>query len=303
MSFSGPLLIAIAAILWGVDGILRRSLYALPPVTIVFYEHLIGTLILLPFFLRVFRNESLTKKEWWAIIFVALTSGVLGTLFFTEALAAVNYIPFSVVFLLQKLQPIFVVGTAAIVLKEKLSKLYWIWGGVAIIAAYFVTFPEGWVNVGSGTLAAALFAVLAALCWGVSTAISRYALLQHSSLFITGIRFFLATLFAIPFVFALGAEGSVSLVGNDQVLRFIGIALTSGAVALWIYYRGLKSTKASVATIVELLFPLTAVLIDIYLYKTILEPQQYIAGVVLIFAVYKVARLNKKIATAEMAQV
>src|SRR5689334_3191069 len=113
----GPLLIVFAAILWGVDGVLRRSLYTLPPITIVFFEHLIGALLIAPFFLPKLWKEKLSRKEWWAILFVSLMSGVLGTLWFTTALAKTNFIPFSVVFLLQKLQPIFTIGTAAIVLK------------------------------------------------------------------------------------------------------------------------------------------------------------------------------------------
>ncbi len=291
----GPLLIFIAAVLWGIDGILRRSLYSLPPITIVFYEHIIGALLILPFFLRVYKKERLTRQEWLAMGTVALFSGLLGTLFFTTALAKVNFIPFSVVFLLQKLQPIFTVITAWIVLKEKPTKQYWLWAALAVGAAYFVTFPGGAVNVatGVGTLAAAGFAVLAALCWGSTTAFSRYTLLNHSNTFVTGLRFFLTILFAIPALFILGATPQVTDVGGGEVLRLVAIALSSGLVALWIYYRGLKTTKASVATIVELAFPLTAVFIDYFLYHTTLAPSQYIAALVLLFAVYKVSRLNK----------
>jgi hypothetical protein len=39
------------------DGIVRRDLYHLPPVTIVFYEHLLGAVILLPLVLRYLKRE------------------------------------------------------------------------------------------------------------------------------------------------------------------------------------------------------------------------------------------------------
>ncbi len=294
---SGPLLIFIAAVLWGIDGILRRSLYSLPPITIVFYEHVIGALIILPFFLHIYKKERLTRKEWIAIGTVALFSGLLGTLFFTTALAKVNFIPFSVVFLLQKLQPVFTIITAWVVLKEKPGKYYWLWAAIAVGAAYFVTFPRGVVNVstGAGTLAAAGFAVLAALCWGSTTAFSRYTLLNHSNTFITGLRFFLTVLFAIPALFILGAAPQTTDVGGGEVLRLFAVAFSSGLVALWIYYRGLKTTKASVSTIVELAFPLTAVIIDYFLYHSTLAPSQYLAAAVLLFAVYKVSRLKSAV--------
>jgi drug/metabolite transporter (DMT)-like permease len=292
---SGPLLILLAALLWGVDGILRRSLYSVPPITIVFYEHVIGVLLILPFFLRVYKKEQLTRKEWLVMLVVALFSGLLGTLFFTTALAKVNFIPFSVVFLLQKLQPMFTVITAALVLKEKPAKQYWIWAALAVAAAYFVTFPGGQVNLstGAGTIAAAVFAVLAALCWGSTTAFSRYALLNHSNTFVTGLRFLLTIVFAIPALYLLSSLPQTVDVGGGQILRLFGIALSSGLVALWLYYRGLKTTRASVSTIIELAFPMTAVFIDYFLYHTVLAPSQYIAAIVLLFAVYNVSRLNK----------
>src|SRR3989344_2210017 len=115
----GPLLIFIAAVLWDLDGILRRSLYGLPPITIVFFEHLIGLIIIAPFLWKAWTRETLTRKEWGVLGVVALLSGVLGTLFFTTALLKVNFIPFSVVFLIQKLQPIFAVGMAWVVLGER----------------------------------------------------------------------------------------------------------------------------------------------------------------------------------------
>ena len=105
----GPVFIFMAAILWALDGILRRFLFDLPPITIVFLEHLIGLIIISPFFFRTWKKESLSKKEWGVIGLVAFLSGVLGTLFFTTALLKVNFIQFSVVLLLQKLQPIFAI--------------------------------------------------------------------------------------------------------------------------------------------------------------------------------------------------
>ena len=183
----GSLLIIAAAVLWGIDGVLRRSLYSISPIVIVFYEHLIGAAIILPVFLKDKNRSGLTKKEWLAIIFVAFLSGVLGTLWFTTALLKVNFIPFSVVFLIQKLQPLFAIGSAAILLREKVDRRYIGWAVLSLAAAYFVTFKNGIVNfeTGEGTIIAALFALGAAFAWGSSTAFSRYALLAHSNTQIT----------------------------------------------------------------------------------------------------------------------
>ena len=58
-SYAGPVLIIIAALLWAVDGVIRRNLYILPPITIIFLEHLIGLIILSPFvFKYVLKTQS-----------------------------------------------------------------------------------------------------------------------------------------------------------------------------------------------------------------------------------------------------
>ncbi len=288
---TGALLIFVAAVLWGIDGVLRRSLFGLPPITIVFFEHLIGAFLLLPFVIRAWKNEHLTKHEWGALGIVALFSGVLGTLFFTTALLKIGFIAFSVVFLIQKLQPIFAVASAAIFLKERVTRQYVLWAGLALVAGYFVTFPYGVVNMGDGGayITAALFALLAAICWGASTAFSRFALLNHSHTFITGLRFLLTLPIAFLGVFLLGASDSLIAITAPQIGTLFLIAISTGAVALWIYYRGLRSTPASVATIVELAFPLTAIFIDYFLYGTVLAWTQYTAAAFLLFAMYRVS--------------
>lgn len=290
----GPLLIVIAASLWALDGIIRRSLYVLPPVTIVFYEHLIGAIILLPFIVKYFRTQKLNVKEWGLIFWISLLSSLLGTLWFTTALLSTNFISFSVVYLIQKLQPIFAISAGYILLKEKITKEYIKWAVLALGAAYFVTFKDGIVNLstGQGTVIAALYALGAAFAWGSSTAVSRMALLKRPSEYITGLRFIVTSVLAFVAVYLLGVGSSLTSVNPSQIGRFALIAVSTGMVALLIYYKGLKKTEAKVSTILELVYPLLAVFIDATLYHNFLAPTQYIAGAVLLFAIYQISRLQ-----------
>lgn len=290
---SGPALIVSAAVLWALDGVIRRSLFTLPAVTIVFYEHLIGSLILMLVAFHTISRIRLTKKVVGLTVVVALLSGLLGTLWFTTALLNSNFIPFSVVFLLQKLQPIFAVSAAAVILKEKVNKAYVKWAGLALVAAYFVTFPGGVVNfsTGNGTVIAALFALGAAFAWGTGTVFSKLLLQEVTNTQATSLRFFATTLFSFVAVFLFGQQVSLSTIEPSQVLRLIFIALSTGMVALWLYYKGLKKTQAKISTILELTFPLLAVFIDAVLYQTWLAPSQYLAAIVLFFALYKTSKL------------
>lgn len=291
---NGPLLIITAAILWALDGIIRRSLFTLPPIIIVFYEHLFGLLILLPFIYKQFKIQKLTPKEWFLISLIALLSSVLGTLWFTTALVKVNFISFSVVFLLQKLQPIFAISTAVIFLKEKIHKNYIIWATLALISAYFVTFKNGIVllSTGNETLTATLYAVGAAFAWGSSTTFSKMALKDKSNDFVTVMRFLIATVFALILVFIFGNASSLGTPDLSQFARFILIALSTGMVALLIYYKGLKLTPVRVSTILELTFPVLAIIIDAVLYKSFLAPTQLLAASILLFSIYQISKLQ-----------
>lgn len=293
---TGPVLITIAAVLWALDGIVRRSLFALPPITIVFFEHLIGFIILLPWFIKALKKEKLTQRDWAIAAVVSVLSSLLGTLWFTTALVKVNFISFSVVFLLQKLQPLFAITSANLLLKEKITRHYAQWAVLALVAAYFVTFPNGVVNfsTGAGTIAAALFALGAAAAWGTGTTLSKLLLKNTSDQVALGMRFGMTSLFALVGVVLAGQVATIPAITSSQLSRFIFIALSTGMVALYLYYRGLKTTEAKVSTILELTFPLLAVFIDMFLYKSFLLPSQYLAAVVLMFAMYKIGNLQKK---------
>lgn len=293
----GPLFIVIAALLWSVDGLLRVSLYSLSPIVVVFYEHLIGFFLLLPFLFSTRRKlATIRPKVWGAFAWVTLLSSVIGTLFYTAALGQINYIQFSVVVLLQKLQPIFAVFFAWVVLKEKLDNKYFLWFFVAMIGGYLVAFPNVVVNLetGQGTIFAALLAVGAAFSWGSSTAFSRYALLQLPTVLTTGLRFGLAAIISFAIVIVMNQTATLSTLSQQQWVTLLTIALSTGMVALVIYYYGLKRTPVRIATICELVWPLSAVFLDYVYFHRTLSLTQWLGALLLTIAIYRVSLLQKK---------
>ena len=296
-TYTGPILIIIAALLWAFDGVIRRYLYTLPPITIIFFEHLIGLIILSPFIFKYVLKTRFTKKEFFLIVLISILSGLLGTLWFTTALLKVHFISFSVVYLLQKLQPIFAIGSASIFLKEKLDKRYIIWAVIAIVSAYFVTFKNGFVDLatGEGTIIATLYALGAAFAWGTSTTFSKMLLNRVRAEVSTFYRFLFTVILALPILLLFGYGSSLSAPTLSQFGLFTLIAVSTGMVALLIYYRGLAKTPVHISTILELTFPFIAILIDMIMYHTVLSLSQWIATCFLVFAIYKIARLREKI--------
>ncbi len=290
----GPLFVIIAALLWSFDGILRISLYSIPPAVIVFYEHVLGAVILLFFSFKWIKDlKKMTRKEWIAIAIVSLFSGAIGTIFYTAALGMVQYTQFSVVVLLQQqLQPLWAIAAAAILLHERLTKRFLLWAAVALVAAYLITFKDLQVNfaTGTGTMMAAGLALAAGFMWGTSTAISKYVLNKVSFMTATALRFYLAPIFALLFILGSNqTDALLTLTPNQWQTLFI-ITLSTGLVALGFYYYGLKRTPARITTLCELVWPASAIFIDYFYFHKTLSPTQIIGVLLLLLAIYMVTK-------------
>ena len=296
INFLSPVLIIIAASLWAVDGIvLTPSLYSLPVTLVVFIESSVVAVILTVFFKKYFAQlKNLTPKDWLAFLGVALFDGAIGTMAITRALFYVNFVNLSIVVFIQKMQPIFAIVLAGIILKEKLKKDFFIWAGLAIISAYIMTFGFSLPNFNTGdkTTMAALFALLAAASFGSSTVLSKRALRNVNYELGTYLRFAITSLIMLTIVLSSGTIASISEVSSKQIWVFLIIAFTTGGPAIFLYYYGLKNISASVATICELAFPLVAVVLEYFVHGNILSPVQWIGAALLLVSILKITGIK-----------
>lgn len=291
-----PLFVIIAASLWGVDGIvLRPALYNLPVPLVVFMETSIVAILLTLLFSRKFSLlRSLKTKDWLAFLGVAVFGGALGTMAITKALFYVNYVNLSIVILIQKLQPVCAIIFAAILLKEKLPRIFFLWGIFAIFGAYLMTFGANIPNLDTGdkTPVAALFALVAVAGFGSSTVLSKRALKNVGFEIGTYLRFALTAVVMLILVALFGHFEDIALVSGKQALVFLLIAFSTGGPAIFLYYYGLKRISASVATICELSFPLTAILLEYLIRGNILSGIQWIGVLILFVSILRVTRIQ-----------
>lgn len=289
----GPIAIMTAAFLWSLDGLLRRSVYVLSPLIVVFYEHAIGFILLIPFLIH-YRSHirTISTKTWGAFVWISALSSIGGALLYTAALGKIQFIQFSVVVLLQQLQPAFELFFGWILLREMVSKKAVGWFLLSLVGAYFVTFPHLSIQftASQGTLIAALLSIGAAFSWGSSTAFSRYALLQMPSQLATGIRFGLATALSFILIVLSGQTALLYKVNESHLLVFTAIALSTGMVALSIYYMGLKRTPVWISSICELMWPVSAVAIDYGIFGKSLTQTQWIGAALIIIGMLQVTR-------------
>ena len=294
--FIGALAVIIAALLWSLDGtFLRPNLYQLPSPLVVFLEHLLGFIVLCPF-LFIYRREFklIKKKEWLTIFWVALFGGALGTTFFTKALFLTGFKDISVVILLQKFQPIFAIILAAIFLHERFPKKFYLYAATAVFAGYFVTFKDPFTitRLPITSYLIPLFSLLAAFAWGSSTTFGKYSLKNINYGLLAALRFGLTVLImALPALYFYA--NLIPTIASRQWITFIIIVFSSGAVAMFLYYYGLKKIPASLATLCELAWPVSAVTMDYYFNNNVLSPTQILGTIILIAAVYRTTTLNR----------
>lgn len=290
------LFIIVASVLWSLDGVLRRNLYSLPPTIIVLYEHIIGLIILFPFVIKdLHLLKQLRRKDLLSLLWVGLLSGVLGTLMYTAALGQINYIQYSVVVLLQQIEPLFALIFARVLLREQVTRKYLIWAIPAVVSAYLISFPNFTINFTkhTGEVIAALLALGAAFAWGSSTAFSRFVLKKIPFQVATAVRFGFTIPIAFGFVLLTGTRHQLTSVTSAEWQSLILIALTTGMVAMLIYYRGLKFTQAKVSAIAELTWPLSAVFVGYYFFNERLVITQIIGAGILLISMYQIGRLQK----------
>ena len=294
----GAAMVAIAASLWGMDGvILTPRLYNLDVIFVVFVLHLVPFIIMTLFLHTRFKNfKLLNKEELLALFLVALFGGGLGTWAIVKALFLVNFQSLSIIVLLQKLQPIFAIGLAHFLLKEKLKNNFIKWASIALIASYFLSF--GWrlphFDNNANITYAIFYAILAAFSFGASTVLSKKVLLKLDFITATFFRYAVTSFILFWIVLFTGHLFDFKLITVENWIIIGIISLTSGSVAIFIYYYGLKKISAMLSTIVELFFPITAILLDYFINDQVLSPIQWISAVIMIFSIVKLNIENNK---------
>jgi len=291
--FTGAMAICVAATLWGLDGVvLTPRLYSLDIGLVVFIFHALPFLIMNVFMFREYRHlKNFTKEDVLLFFLLSLLGGAVGTLAIVKALFLVNFKALTIVVLLQKLQPVFAITLAALLLGEKLKRNFLLWSALAITAGYFLTFGLSLPNweTHSQTALAAGFSLIAAFAFGSSTVISKKVLRKFSFFTATFYRYAFTSLIMLLFVISTGMMKHIPEITGFQWTIFAIIGSTTGSGAIFLYYFGLTRIRAMLATICELCFPVSAIFFDYFVNDRVLSPVQWVSAAVLIFAILKLS--------------
>ena len=254
---------------------------------ITMIEHLFGFLILFPilWITRGFSKlkeaiKNFDKRDWFAVFFISFGGSALGLFFFLISFALGNP---TIAILLQKAQPLITLIFAFFILKERPSYLFWITLGFAIVGIGLMITPDIQTSVQTYDytgLVAILCSLIAATLWGGSTVFGRILTKKVEFWDLTLLRYIGGFIFLLVFnivLFTYNGEYFSLLAQDVTIFKAdwgwqlpIGVCiiyfalLTGGVLPLATYYFGLKRSKASIAGIAELAFPLIAIFVNKY---------------------------------------
>lgn len=284
----GFLFVIGACCFWAFDSLIRYPLLGegVSAFNIVLIEHFILSFIFAYSFLKNF--NQIASKDLLAFLFIGGIGSALATLSFTRAFEYMNP---SLVILLQKLQPIVAISLARILLKEKIQAKFLLWAFVCMLGGILIGFEDFyplWTGRNqwqqfffkSDIVRGYILVGIAVVGWGASTVLGRkLSLEKYSEKSIMGGRSLFGFLCLLPFMFSSGYSFQVNAF---QVTKIVLMAIFSGAVALYLFYKGLKLISARSCAIAEMFFPLFAIIVNWVFLGKALSFTQILGGSVLI---------------------
>ena len=273
---TGIVLVALAAALWGTDALFRKPLADSTPVaTIVFGEHVVLAAITLPFLVpALVAVFGLGRRYVLAAVMIGAGASAVATILFTQAFVdSAN--PITPV-VLQKVQPLVAVIGAWFILRERPRPLFGLYLAGGLVGTWLMAFPSptsGIFDDWEATVKPVLFALGAACLWAFGTVLGRYLMRRMRFQHVTTLRF----AFGLPAsALALIVLGEPAFTTGSDFFWITVLALVTGAVAVSLYYYGLRTTPAIAATLAELAFPVTAALVGYIAFDATLTSTQWL---------------------------
>jgi drug/metabolite transporter (DMT)-like permease len=296
-SWLGPLLVGIGSLFWATDALVRvPAIASQNPSFLVFVEHFIGVLVLIPWvFLRLGRKGFRlgSWSNWLACLIVGAGGSALALLLFTEAFQFLNP---TLNILIQKTQPIAVVLIAYWILGEKPTRHFYLWAALALGACIALNVFESDSHNSSGNTSLTkgiLLSLGASLVWAISTVTGKKLLLEVDPLLATFWRFVfgLLTLVIILLLDSTPTQWQ-GLWAPEYRWVFLYLGIFPGVLAMWTYYEGMKKTSATTTTFVELIFPVGSIILNYFFLGSRLNATQIALSAALLFAVTRISLLQ-----------
>jgi len=242
----GPLLCALAAVLWSTSALFARSpLFQVWPVeyrgaALAMWRAVFALLILLP----------LVRRPSWDWRFVPMMA-CFSLMNWTYLTALVGGPPANAIWL-QNLAPVWVMLVTVLILREPTIRKDWWMLGLCITGVLFILAMEnGYAPASSlNYWWAPWLAIASGICYA-GVILSLRALREHDPAWMIALNHIVTALVMVPIVWSSG----VGLPAGSMWWLLIGIGVIQMGTPYLLFARGLKSTPSHIASLITLLEP------------------------------------------------
>jgi len=275
----GYLYVALAAIIWGSNGVIVNRVPC-SPYAIAFFRVLFASLVLLPIVLLTQKREALNAAKAWKTM---LSLGLLLALGWGFLFHAMKLMAIGNAVLLNYTAPIFVALLAPLFLQENLEKVTLVALALSMAGIVVISSQQS-LQVGNLSLPGVILALLASLSYAAFIILSKRTVATFPSLIVAFYSYSFAIIFLLPF--AVGTHLSLDST-SWMLLGLLGLLNTAFAVTL--YLKGLGMVKAQKAVIFTYLEPAGAVLFGFLFLSQQPTPLMLAGGCLILLAGYLVA--------------
>ncbi|MBJ7554568.1 DMT family transporter [Marinomonas spartinae] len=271
----GLFYVCFAAIAWGTGGAVAAILYSngLGPVAVSFWRFAIGMLVLALVALIMNSKEkrramgAFIRERWRRMMVIGMGLAIYQTAYF----AAVQYSGLAVATIVTLgLGPVLMAIGSYLTMNERISRTGALIMAFAILGLGLLTWGG---EIGSHSLLGLAFAVLSSICYACVTLITR-AMGRHAYIDRFNVTFFgivIGTLCLLPFALFEGLTSRSGTIFQSVVfLSYLGVVPTAAAYIL--FNAGLSSVRATTASVMVLIEPVTAALIAVLFLGETLTP-------------------------------
>ena len=292
--WQGALPALFASMIWGIGYFLEKQV--LKEVSAVYISLI--TVIVVPATLYCLYDINLRSMYKFYVdnLRICTSLAILGTtLGGVLMLLGINYTSLGVATILEKVQPIFAILIARVVLKEELPAKLIPYALCCLISSYCVATKDPFNPGYDKTSIIGIICVLgAALCWAFASvlgkSISRKNIQPHEIVFIL---FLIGGIFMLP-LFLIPVESIQRFTPSYWNMSIIVFsAIFSTALGFVLYYKSLKSISVGLISFLELGTPLTTILLGYLFLGEEYNWTQILASVALLYSVYKLAILSE----------
>lgn len=246
---------------------------------LTFLRFIIGGLFLLPFaWVRIKKkNIVIRRNDYLYMLLLGIICIPFSMVFFQLGVENSNASTAAVIFCIN---PMFTIFFAHFVTEEKLSRNKIISIAIGIVGIVFMVGPWN-IQVGDSFLGAS-YSILAAVLFGLYSALGRRSVHRLGGLPQTAISFLLGSVAMVPLMFLLNKPIISGIAWeNLPVLFYVGIMVTG--LGYLCYFMAMEYGDAATASIVFFIKPGLAPIIAVLILREVINLNGFL-GIILVFA-------------------